>query len=150
MRGRTLLCIYAKPKQTGGSPILNSDMKGPSNVAELKDLIVTSLDDDKGVDIQVIDLIGQSALADYIVVASGTSSRHITSMAEKLRERLAARGRKELRTEGMGQGNWVVFDAGDVIVHLFRPEVREFYNIEKMWSVPTQGGTTKNGGFKSA
>ncbi len=128
-------------------------MKSPSNVAELKDLIVKSLDDDKGVDIQVIDLIGQSALADYIVVASGTSSRHITSMAEKLRERLAARGTKDIRTEGMGQGNWVVLDAGDVIVHLFRPEVREFYNIEKMWSVPTagaQGDTTKNGGFKSA
>lgn len=128
-------------------------MKGPSNMTELKDLIVKSLDDDKGVDIQVIDLIGQSALADYIVVVSGTSSRHITSMAEKLRERLAARGTKDIRTEGMGQGNWVVLDAGDVIVHLFRPEVREFYNIEKMWSVPSPGmnsDTTKNGGFKSA
>lgn len=128
-------------------------MKSPSNVAELKDLIVKSLDDDKGVDIQVIDLIGQSALADYIVVVSGTSSRHITSMAEKLRERLVARGTKDIRTEGMGQGNWVVLDAGDVIVHLFQPEVREFYNIEKMWSVPSQGmngDTTKNGGFKSA
>ncbi len=117
-------------------------------MTELKDLIVASIDGDKGQDIQVIDLAGMSALADYIVVASGTSSRQITSMAEKLTERLAARGHKGLRTEGMGQGNWVVVDAGDIIVHLFRPEVREFYNIEKMWSVPTPGmENTKSGGL---
>lgn len=113
----------------------------------MKDLIVASLDDDKGVDIQVIDLSGKSALADFIIVASGTSSRHITSMAEKLRERLEGRGHKGIRTEGMGQANWVVFDAGDVIVHLFRPEVREFYNIEKMWSVPTAGQNAKSSGL---
>ncbi len=116
----------------------------------LKDLIVASLDDDKGVEIQTIDLSGQSALADYIVVASGTSTRHITSMAEKLRERLEARGTTGIRTEGMGQANWVVLDAGDVIVHLFRPEVREFYNIEKMWSVPAPGSDSKSGGLNRA
>ncbi len=117
-------------------------------MTKLKDFIAESLSDDKAIDIQVIDLRGQSALADYIVVASGTSSRHITSMAEKLRERLAARGTKDVRTEGMGQANWVVFDAGDVIVHLFRPEVREFYNIEKMWSVAMPGAeNTKSGGL---
>ena len=120
-------------------------------MAELKDLIVASIDADKGSDIQVIDLNGQSALADYIIVASGTSSRQITSMAEKLGERLSSRGYKELRTEGMGQGNWVVVDAGDIIVHLFRPEVREFYNIEKMWSVPAPGmENTKSGGLNRA
>lgn len=113
----------------------------------LKDLVVASLDDDKGVEIQTIDLSGQSALADYIIVASGTSSRHITSMAEKLRERLEARGTTGIRVEGMGQANWVVLDAGDVIVHLFRPEVREFYNIEKMWSVPVPGSDAKSGGL---
>lgn len=116
----------------------------------LKDLIVASLDADKGQEIQVIDLNGQSALADYIVVASGTSSRHIISMAEKLRERLEARGTKDIRTEGMAQANWVVLDAGDVIVHLFRPEVREFYNIEKMWTVQTPGMDTKSGGLNRA
>ncbi len=94
----------------------------------------------------MIDLSGQSALADFIVVVSGTSSRHIVAMAEKLRERLEARGTKDIRTEGMGQANWVVLDAGDVIVHLFRPEVREFYNIEKMWSVATPGTDAKSGG----
>ncbi len=117
-------------------------------MAKLKDLIEKSLSDDKAQDIQVIDLRGQSALADYIVVASGTSSRHITSMAEKLSERLAARGTKNIRTEGMGQANWVVLDAGDVIVHLFRPEVREFYNIEKMWTVAVPGSeNSKSGGL---
>lgn len=119
-------------------------------MTELKDFILASLDDDKGVDIQTIDLSGQSALADYIIVVSGTSSRHITSMAEKLRERLEARDRQHIRIEGLGQANWVVLDAGDIIVHLFRPEVREFYNIEKMWSVPPQGvsaSTTKSGGL---
>jgi ribosome-associated protein len=130
----------------GGRPILTHNDTGTFDAAAFKDLIYKSLDDDKAQDIQVIDLSGQSALADYIVVASGTSSRHITSMAEKLRERLAARGTKEIRTEGMAQANWVVVDAGDVIVHLFRPEVREFYNIEKMWSVSVPGEHTTNSG----
>jgi len=116
----------------------------------MKDLIVSSLDDDKALNIEVIDLSGQSALADYIVVASGTSSRQIVRMAEKLEERLNARGHKGIRTEGVAQANWVVVDAGDIIVHLFRPEVREFYNIEKMWSVPNPAENTKNGGVKLA
>ncbi|HEU4837999.1 MAG TPA: ribosome silencing factor [Micavibrio sp.] len=132
----------------GGYPILTYNDTGTFDVAAFKDLIQKSLDDDKAQDIQVINLSGQSALADYIIVASGTSSRHITSMAEKLCERLAARGSKGIRTEGMAQANWVVVDAGDVIVHLFRPEVREFYNIEKMWSVLVPGDhTAKSGGL---
>ena len=135
-------------KETGEPPILTHDNNGPFDIEALKDLIVASLDDDKATDIEVINLSGQSALADYIIVASGTSSRQIVRMAEKLRERLQARGHTHLRTEGMGQANWVVCDAGDVIVHLFRPEVREFYNIEKMWSVPTTGmENTKSGGL---
>ena len=109
--------------------------RGALEPATLKDLIVQSLDDDKAVDIEVIDLNGQSALADYIVVASGTSSRQTVRLAEKLQERLAARGCRTLRAEGMAQGDWVILDTGDVIVHLFRPEVRAFYNIEEMWSM---------------
>lgn len=117
----------------------------------MKDLIVSSLDDDKALDIQVIDLAGQSALADYIVVASGTSSRQIVRMAEKLSERLNGRGIGGIRMEGLAQGNWVVVDTGDIIIHLFRPEVREFYDIEKMWSVPHAGTeNAKNGGLKLA
>lgn len=68
-----------------------------------------------------------------MIIASGTSSRHVSAMAEKLKDRLAVRGIKELVIEGLSQSDWVAIDAGDVIVHLFRPEVREFYNIEKMW-----------------
>lgn len=143
----TFLYICQTFNSIGGHPILTHNDTGTFDVAALKDLIQKSLDDDKGQDIQVIDLSGQTALADYIVVASGTSSRHITSMAEKLCERLSARGTKDIRTEGMQQANWVVVDAGDIIVHLFRPEVREFYNIEKMWSVPAIGDTTKSGGL---
>lgn len=111
---------------------MNSGMLDP---AALKDLIVASLDDDKAIDIETIDLNGHSALADYIIVATGTSSRQIVRMAEKLHERLSGRGWRTLRMEGMGQGDWVVVDAGDVIVHLFRPEVRDFYNLEKMWTM---------------
>lgn len=120
----------------GEPPILNYDETGPFDVEALKMLSYRPSTMIKQTDIEVINLSGQSALADFIVVASGTSSRQITRMAEKLRERLQARGHNHMRLEGMGQANWVVCDAGDVIVHLFRPEVREFYNIEKMWSVP--------------
>lgn len=105
---------------------------------EAKDLIEQSLDADKGVDVVTIDLKDGSAIADYMIVASGTSSRHIIAMASKLTERLHGRGVKNVRTEGQAQGDWILVDAGDVIVHLFRPEVREFYNLEKMWcSHPT-------------
>lgn len=68
-----------------------------------------------------------------MIIASGTSSRHVNAMAEKLRDRLNLRGIKDVKIEGMSQSDWVAIDAGDIIVHLFRPEVREFYNIEKMW-----------------
>lgn len=122
---------YRKQKET--YPIFTDSPRGPKDPSALKDLIVQSLDGDKALDIEVIDLSGQSALADYMVIASGTSSRQITAMAEKLGERLSARGHKHFRTEGMGEGNWVVCDTGDIIVHLFRPEVRAFYNIEEMW-----------------
>jgi ribosome-associated protein len=108
-------------------------MNGLKDPSVLKDLIVASLDSDKALDIEVIDLTDQSALADYMVVASGTSSRQVVAMAEKLEERLKARGHRYFHTEGTTEGNWVVCDAGDIIVHLFRPEVRAFYNIEEMW-----------------
>lgn len=122
-------------------------MKEPLNVANLKDLVVKSLDDDKASDIDVININSQtalhdSAIADYIIVASGTSSTQVIRMAEKLKDRLSARGVKDIRIEGASQGDWVVLDIGDIVVHLFRPEVREFYNIEKMWKLPvviTQG-----------
>jgi len=91
------------------------------------------LDADKAEDIKTIDLRGQTPIADYMIVASGTSSRQVAAMAEKLQERLKGMGVRDIRIEGKDQCNWVILDAGDIIVHLFRPEVREFYNIEKMW-----------------
>ncbi|WP_417783378.1 ribosome silencing factor [Terasakiella pusilla] len=99
-------------------------------------MAVTSLDDDKAKDIVTIDLAGKSSLADHLVIASGTSQRQVVAMAEHLMEKLKAAGMKGLVTEGKDQGDWVVLDAFDVIVHLFRPEVREFYNLEKMWDGP--------------
>lgn len=91
------------------------------------------MDADKAEDIVSIDLQGQTALADYMIVASGTSSRQINALADKLQDRLKSLGHKNINIEGKEQCNWVIVDAGDIIVHLFKPEVREFYNIEKMW-----------------
>ncbi len=98
-----------------------------------------SLDSDKAEDIRIIDLKGQTAIADYMIVATGTSARHVAALAEKLRDRLKAMGVQEIRIEGMDLCNWVILDAGDVVVHLFRPEVRDFYNIEKMWKMDMAG-----------
>lgn len=81
-----------------------------------------------------IDLAGKSSIADHMVVASGSSSRHVGSMTDHLREKLKASGVKGISVEGMENCDWVLIDSGDVIIHLFRPEVREFYNIEKLWS----------------
>lgn len=107
--------------------------KGPESV---KALIMRALDADKAIDIECIDLRGQSALADFMVIASGTSTRHISALAEKLAERLKTLGISDVRAEGLQNSDWVILDAGDVIVHLFRPEVRSYYNLEKMWMTP--------------
>ena len=99
----------------------------------MKSAIEQWLDDDKAENIETIDLRGQSSLADFMIIASGRSSRQTSAIAEKLKDRLASLGCKDTKTEGEKTGDWVILDAGDVIVHLFRPEVREFYNIEQMW-----------------
>lgn len=93
------------------------------------------MDADKASDIVTIELNEESALADYMIIASGTSSRHVSALAQKLKDRLNIRGIKEVRVEGLASSDWVVIDAGDVIVHIFRPEVRAFYNMEKMWGM---------------
>jgi ribosome-associated protein len=103
---------------------------------ELLKIIRTSLDDDKAEDIAQIDLRGKSSVADWMIVCSGRSTRQVTSIAEKLSDRLKPVLGQAARTEGKDQGDWVLVDAGDVIVHVFRPEVREFYQIEKMWQDP--------------
>lgn len=100
----------------------------------MHDAVLKSLDDDKAEEILSIPLAGKTAIADYMVIASGRSSRQVAAMAQHLQEKLRTPTRP-VRIEGLTQGDWVLIDAGDVIVHLFRPEVRSFYNLEKMWSV---------------
>ena len=97
-------------------------------------VVLTSLEDDKAEDILAIDIRGKSSFADMLVVASGRSSRHVSALADHVMRKLKEAGVKDVRVEGLPQGDWVLVDAGDVVVHLFRPEVRSFYNIEKIWA----------------
>ena len=103
---------------------------------EILELILKSLDDDKAEDVVQIDLRGKSSVADWMIVCSGRSTRQVGAIAEKLADRLKTTLGRTARTEGKTQGDWVLLDAGDVIVHIFRPEVREFYQLEKMWQDP--------------
>ncbi|MBV9332288.1 MAG: ribosome silencing factor [Alphaproteobacteria bacterium] len=97
--------------------------------------MLKSLDDDKAEDVITIDLTGRSSLADAIVIASGRSARHVASIAEHLARRLKEAGYGSRPVDGLAQGDWVLVDGGDIIVHVFRPEVREYYDLEGMWSV---------------
>jgi ribosome-associated protein len=99
----------------------------------LLELVETTLNDDKAQDIVVIDLAGKTTLADFMVVACGRSARQVAALAGKMQEKLKHTGYGKVPVEGLPQADWVLVDAGDVIIHLFRPEVREFYNLEKMW-----------------
>jgi ribosome-associated protein len=96
-------------------------------------VILKSLEDSKAEDLVSIDIAGKSSLGDHMVVASGRSHRHVGAIAERLLQDLKAAGGHDLRVEGRPHCDWVLIDQGDVIVHVFRPEVRHFYNIEKMW-----------------
>jgi len=99
-------------------------------------MVQETLDDDKAQDVVVIDLNGKTSMGDYMVIATGTSQRQVGAMANHLQENLKASGVKGVTTEGTEQCDWVLLDAGDIIVHLFRPEVRSFYNLEKVWDGP--------------
>jgi ribosome-associated protein len=117
-------------------PITKSPTRSKDGSAPKKDLaktVVTSLDDDKAEDIVTIDLRGRSSVADQMVIATGRSGRQVGAMADHLLEEFKNAGVKAT-AEGMGQGDWVLIDAGDIVVHLFRPEVREFYDLEGMWN----------------
>ena len=106
-----------------------------THVEELEALVLDSLEDDKAEDIVAIDLRGKSSVTDIMIVASGRSARHVNALADHLVRKLKEHGTGKARVEGMQTCDWVLIDAGDVIIHLFRPEVRGFYNLEKMWSV---------------
>lgn len=96
-------------------------------------LVLASLDDDQAQELVSIPLEGKSSIADHMVIASGRSTRQVTAMAQKLAERIKKAGFGNARIEGLPAADWVLVDAGDVVVHLFRPEVRSFYNLERMW-----------------
>ena len=100
---------------------------------EILDIVKSSLEDGKAEDVIVIDLRGKTSIANEMVVASGNSDRHVISIAQRIQENLKEAGYKSV-SEGETKGDWVLIDAFDVIVHIFRPEVREFYNLEKMWN----------------
>ena len=117
---------------------------GPTKASgELLDRILTSLDDDKAEDVVVIDLSGKSEMADHMVICSGRSSRQVASISEKLVDRLKQELGVLSKVEGKDAGDWVLIDTGDVVVHVFRPEVREFYQLEKMWMPAGQQAATE-------
>ena len=102
-------------------------------VSALHNLVLASLEDDQAIETVSIPLEGKSSIADHMVIASGRSTRQVASMAQKLVERMKGELGRQARVEGLPAADWVLIDAGDVIVHLFKPEVRSFYNLERMW-----------------
>ena len=114
-----------------GAAMAVADM---SAAARLHDLVMSQLDEDQAQEVVSIPLAGKSSIADHMAIASGRSTRQVAAIAQKLSERIKQAGFGPVRLEGLPAADWVVIDAGDVVVHLFRPEVRSFYNLERMWS----------------
>lgn len=110
---------------------------------ELARLVAQQLDDDKAENILTIPLAGKSPMADAMIVASGRSARHVAAIADHVSRKLKEAGAGTVRVEGLPNADWVLIDAGDVIVHIFRPEVREFYNLERIWSSDVATGHTR-------
>jgi ribosome-associated protein len=108
----------------------------PPSAAKLLKLVENSLDDDKALEVIVIDIASKTDIADFMIIASGSSRRQVGAMTEHLRVKMKASGLEGISVEGAAQCDWVLIDAGDIVVHLFRPEVREFYCLEKMWGAP--------------
>jgi len=129
------------PTSTGAAPkgasIAAKPLEGQAATAtaELLKDVVEWLDEAKAEEIVTVNLAGKSSIGDYMVIASGRSDRHVGAIAEQLRKKLKDAGYPTVRVEGQPTCDWVLIDSGDIIVHVFRPEVREFYNLEKMWSL---------------
>ncbi len=114
-------------------PIASTPANDAGAADDLHTIVMQSLDDDQAQETISIPLAGKSSIADHMVIASGRSSRHVAAMAQKLAEKIKKETGHIARIEGLPTADWVLIDAGDVIVHLFRPEVRSFYNLERMW-----------------
>ena len=113
-----------------------------ADIKLLAEALTKVLEDDKAEDLAFIDLQGKSSLADYMIIASGRSGRHVSALAEHVAQEAKRLTGRPASVEGMANADWVLIDTGDVIVHVFRPEVREFYGIEKMWQVPEPASQT--------
>jgi ribosome-associated protein len=130
-KGKTLRTALRKKAEHAPSPAgIGID------ASRALETVLASLDDSKAENIVTIDILGRSSLGDYMVVASGRSHRHVAAVADHLIRAIKEAGLGTPRVEGLNNADWVLIDSGDVIVHVFRPEVREFYNIEKMWQTP--------------
>jgi ribosome-associated protein len=141
-KDKSLTTVHAKgvaPAAYSGSPDRSS-----SAAAEALKLVLVSLEDSKAEDVISIDISGKSALGDYMVVVTGRSSRHVAAIADHLLDDLKSGGLGSPRIEGLETGDWVLIDAGDIIIHVFRPEIREFYNLEKMWAAPDMDEATRH------
>ena len=114
------------------SPVESSEIIANSALNQ----VIASLEDSKAENIVSIDITGKSSLGDHMVIASGRSNRHVAAVADHLLSALKDAGFGNAKVEGLSNADWVLIDAGDIIVHVFRPEVREFYNLEKMWQTP--------------
>ena len=123
-------------KGSARSVFSKSPGRGDDAADRALQLALASLEDSKAEDIVTIDIAGKSALGDYMIVVTGRSSRHVMAIADHLISDLKDEGLGNARVEGLEAGDWVLIDTGDIIVHVFRPEIREFYNIERLWAVP--------------
>ena len=121
------------PASAGSNPAQVIDLSD-ANLDPLLKLVLTQLDDDQAQDIVTIDLKGKSSIADHMVIASGRSTRQVAAIAQKLAEKIKQAGFGPVKLEGLPAADWVLLDAGDIVVHLFRPEVRSIYNLERMWA----------------
>ncbi|MBD9374530.1 ribosome silencing factor [Rhizobium sp. ARZ01] len=126
--------VHAKGSASSALP--KSAGRGDDAADRALQVVLASLEDSKAEDIVTIDIVGKSALGDYMVVVSGRSNRHVGAICDHLLTDLKDEGFGSARVEGLETGDWVLIDTGDIIVHVFRPEIREFYNIERMWAAP--------------
>lgn len=132
-KGKTLRTAHTRKVSQEPSP---AEVSVEHDSSAALNIVLGSLEDSKAENIVPIDIQGKSSLGDYMVVASGRSHRHVSAVADHLLKALKDAGLGKARVEGLQSADWVLIDAGDIIVHVFRPEVRDFYNIEKMWLAP--------------